>query len=163
MQNSQEVSSPGPRGRLFFDPLQCRTCRVCEVACSISHEGTARPAVARLHVALHEFQAPDLITGTVCAQCADSPCLTACPVGAMARDARTGAVVIDEALCTGCLRCRRACPWQVPARHPDRRKAIKCDLCSDRAQGPVCVEMCPLSGKALRYEPDYYLRERKDA
>ena len=35
-------------------------------------------------------------------------------------------------------------------RHPERQVAIVCDLCAGRASGPVCVEMCPLSGKALR-------------
>ena len=78
--------------------------------------------------------------------------MEACPKEAMSRDERTGAVLIDEARCIGCMLCRKACPWDVPKQHPDRKVAIKCDLCVDRADGPICVQMCPLSGKALRYE-----------
>jgi Fe-S-cluster-containing dehydrogenase component len=70
----------------------------------------------------------------------------------MSRDERTGAVLVREKRCIGCMLCRDACPWDVPKRHPERRLALKCDLCVDRAEGPLCVEMCPLSGKALRYE-----------
>ena len=76
----------------------------------------------------------------------------ACRVSAMVRDARTGAVVILEDKCIGCMRCAKACPWQIPVRHPEQKRALKCDLCSYRPEGPMCVEMCPLSGKALRYE-----------
>ncbi len=164
VQPSQETPSPAPRakGRVIFDPAWCRTCKVCEVACSIHKEGQARPAVARIHIMYDEFKTINPISGVLCAQCADAPCIEACRVGAMTRDARTGAVLILEEKCVGCMRCAKACPWQIPQKHPDRRKAIKCDLCFDRPEGPLCVEMCPLSGKALRYDPEYYGRGEGD-
>ncbi len=142
----------GQAARVVFDPGWCRTCKVCEMACSTLKEGQSRPAVARINIFYDEFAAVDPIHGVVCAQCADAPCMADCPTGAMGRHPRTGAVIIDQELCIGCMRCRKACPWDVPKRHPDRRKAIKCDLCSDHDGGPYCVQVCPLSGKALKVE-----------
>lgn len=137
--------------RIVFDPQWCRTCKLCEMVCSIYHEGEANPALARINIAFNVMQVTDPIKGTVCSQCPDAPCLLACPVGAMSRNEKTGAVVIDPELCIGCMACRRACPWDVPKRYPNQRIAFKCDLCGDREGGPLCVERCPLSGKALRY------------
>lgn len=139
-------------GRIVFDPQCCRTCRVCEAACSITKEGEARPSLARINVFLNEFLESEPVSGIVCAQCEDAPCIGACPMEAMSRDVRTGAVLVDDEQCVGCMRCREACPWDVPKRHPERKVAIKCDLCHGREDGPVCVSVCPLSGKALRYE-----------
>ena len=152
IQDRQVAHLPPPaRARVVFDPAWCRTCRVCEVMCSIAKEGTARPALARIHVCFDEFQEDHPISASICFQCADAPCIEVCPKDALSRDERTGAVVIDEKRCIGCMLCQKACPWDVPRRHPERRLAIKCDLCVERAGGPLCVEMCPLSGKALRY------------
>ncbi len=159
----ERISQPAmARGRVVFEPELCRTCHVCETACAIHHEGEARPAIARIRIYYREFETENPISGVVCTQCVDAPCLDACRFDALIRDAHTGAVRVLEEKCTGCMRCQRACPSGIPQRHPERRVAIKCDLCSDRPQGPICVEMCPLSGRALRYEPDYYTRERID-
>lgn len=144
------------RGRVVFDPAWCRTCRVCEVACAIGHEGVARPAVARINIYFNEFAESDPISGVICLQCEEAPCIEACPVEACARDAATGAVLIDAESCIGCMSCADACPWDVPKQHPDQAVAIKCDLCVGLEGGPLCVAYCPLAGKALRYEPDYY-------
>ena len=147
---------PRARGRLVFDPNSCRTCKVCEIACSIAKEGEARPSLARINIHFDEFQETDPISANICFQCQDAPCIEACPFDALNRDERTGAVVVVQEMCVGCMKCRKACPWDIPKRHPDLKVAVKCDLCCDREGGPLCVEVCPLSGKALRYEPDYY-------
>jgi anaerobic carbon-monoxide dehydrogenase iron sulfur subunit len=147
----------GARGRIVFEPKFCRACRVCEVACSITREGLARPAVARIGITFNEFQGTAPLSVRLCAQCQVALCMDACRVGAMTRDLQTGAVLITQA-CIGCMRCQKACPWGIPQRHPDRRVALKCDLCAGSAEGPACVRFCPLSGKALDYVPDYYQR-----
>ena len=140
------------RGRIVYDPQWCRTCKVCEAMCSIAKEGAAHPALARINITFDEFQEKDPISATICAQCEDAPCIDACPTEAMVEGPRTGAVLVDEERCIGCMKCRKACPWDVPKRHPERKVAIKCNLCGER-EAPLCVAMCPLSGKALRYEP----------
>lgn len=154
IQPSEEVAVP--KGRLVFDPEDCRACKVCEVACSIYKEGRARPALARMNITYDEFQLTDPISATLCFQCETPDCMYACPVDAISRDEGTGAVVIDTGECIGCMQCRQACPWDIPKYHCEREIAIKCDLCEDRAEGPACVEACPLSGRALSYEPDCY-------
>ena len=154
-----DATETTPKGRIIFDPASCRACKVCEISCSIYHEGKASASMARINIRFDEFQETDPISATICFQCEDAPCIEACPVDALSRDARTGAVIVDEELCVGCMQCRDACPWDVPKRHPEKRLAIKCDLCNDREEGPLCVEVCPLSGKALRYEAEYYVNE----
>jgi Fe-S-cluster-containing dehydrogenase component len=168
--SAPEAATTTTRRWIAFDATWCRTCRVCETMCAIVHEGAARPALARIHVTFEEFArsaaqaecpveepaaACDFVSASVCLQCADAPCVEACPSGSLSRDAETGAILVDvdpssETACIGCMRCRTACPWDVPQRHPELKVAIKCDLCAGRESGPACVEMCPLSGKALR-------------
>jgi Fe-S-cluster-containing dehydrogenase component len=121
------------------------------MACAIAHEGQARPAVSRINIRFDEFAVVDPVTGSICFQCVDAACREACPVDAISRDEATGALVIQEDLCIGCMNCRDACEWDIPKLHPDSHVAIKCDLCYDRASGPVCVQVCPLKGKALQH------------
>ncbi|MHB9032815.1 MAG: 4Fe-4S dicluster domain-containing protein [Anaerolineae bacterium] len=148
------------KGRLVFVSSSCRTCRVCEQVCAISHEGYARPAVARINIVFDEFAQPEsAVSASYCLQCQDAPCLAACPNAAMYRDPATGAVLVIEENCTGCMRCRKACEWKVPKLHPEKKIAIKCDLCSGREGGPVCVKFCPVVDKALVYSAEYYVRE----
>jgi len=146
------------KGRLVFNPQSCRTCRVCELVCSIIHEGVASPGLARLNIHFYEFEPENPVSATICHQCEDAPCIAACPADAMTREPDTGAVIILDHLCVGCMECRDACEWGVPKLHPALNIAIKCDLCTGRAGGPVCVEFCPVSGLALGYEPEHYAR-----
>lgn len=135
--------------RLVFNGDACRACRACEAACSLTHEGAVSPSLARITIAFDEFAEQAMVTASFCLQCDDAPCINACPVEAMARHPRTGAVTINAETCIGCMRCAKACPWGIPKRHPDERLAIKCDLCSDVQDGPACVRFCPLASEAL--------------
>ena len=158
-----DLKEPQPaaaKGRVLHDPWSCRTCKVCEVACSIGKEGEARPYVARMNVYFDEFNAEKPITAQLCRHCKRARCIAECPTGAMGRDERTGAVIVNAEVCVGCMTCRDACPWHIPKLHPELGIAIKCDLCMDRENGPLCVEVCPLKGKALRYEPEHYVTAR---
>jgi Fe-S-cluster-containing hydrogenase component 2 len=146
-----QVTAPRAQSRIVFEPQECRTCRACELACAIIHEGQASPTLARINVFFDEFREQNPISGRVCFQCEDAPCLDACPVEALYRDEATQAVVVDGEVCIGCMQCQDACPWGIPKLHPRRGIAIKCDLCYDRKDGPACVAICPLQGKALRY------------
>jgi Fe-S-cluster-containing hydrogenase component 2 len=139
------------RGRVVFDPAWCRTCKVCEVACSILKEGQARPALARLRILFDEFAASDPITGRLCAHCADAPCLAACPNQAMTRDGAHRRVLFIAETAPVCMKCRAACPCRTPVRHPEA-KSRSSAIMYDRAEVPLCLAVCPLTGKALRYE-----------
>jgi Fe-S-cluster-containing hydrogenase component 2 len=104
-----------------------------------------------------------------------------CPPDAIHR-AGNGEVYI-ESTCIGCGNCERNCPYgviQMGSETKDRpslwmwmllglgrapgsevhakgkdviKKAVKCDMCHGRAEGPACVQACP-TGAALRMGPE---------
>lgn len=69
-----------------------------------------------------------------------------CPVGAIRRDTKTEAVLIDRDACIGCRVCMIACPFGAITFDLDRRRPIKCDLCEG---DPRCVKFCET--RALTY------------
>ncbi len=135
----------------------CLACRECEVACSLYHEGECRPSLSRIRIACDDF-VPQLPSITVCKQCDWPACYYACVARwdkpAMTIGETTGARYIDPERCRGCGDCLRACPLmpELPVigfREAGRKRTyFKCDLCSGRPEGPICVEICP--GGALR-------------
>jgi len=54
-------------------------------------------------------------------------------------DEKTGAVIIDEKKCIGCLVCVQACPFGAILVGPGG-EVLKCDLCGG---DPKCVLHCP--------------------
>jgi Fe-S-cluster-containing dehydrogenase component len=83
----------------------------------------------------------------LCQFCEDPPCISACPVEALSKDTKTGAIRVDGSLCSGCQACISACPFAVMFFDPENQKAFTCDLC----QGdPECVKVCQLP-EALSY------------
>ena len=116
----------------------CDGCMMCVLMCSIKKAGIANPRLARLSVAFSEDDTPHRVT--VCRHCEDAPCQAACPVpDAMRLDERTGVVLVDNTLCTCCLECVEACPFESIRVGPDG-EILKCDLCGG---DPVCVRYCP--------------------
>lgn len=155
---SVAVAAVQRSGVIQVDEKKCLTCRECEVACSLYHEGECNPALSRIRVDFDDFVPgyPDI---RVCKQCDWPACLFACAARwdepAICIDEKTGARYIDESICRGCASCVRACPLTperpvVFRKRVDRKlKHFKCDLCRGRAEGPICVEICP--GSALSY------------
>ena len=152
-------------GAIAVDRSLCLACRECEVACSLYHEGQCSPQLSRIRVTFDDFVPgpPDLI---VCKQCDWPACYYACAARwdepALRIDPATGARYIDPDACHGCGDCLRACP-ATPERTVigvkrlgRKRTYFTCDLCRDRPEGPVCVQVCP--GEALRFVP---VEERK--
>jgi len=148
-------------GVIKVDRNICLTCRECEVACSLYHEEECNPALSRIRIDFDDF-VPGFPEIRVCKQCDWPACAYACAAileePAIRIDQVTGARFIDQGRCIQCGACVRACPLtperQVIFHKTENRKRVyffKCDLCKDRAEGPVCVEVCP-SG-ALTYAP----------
>ena len=127
----------------------------CEVACSFFVDGIVNPRAARIYVystLLEWMQGKMDMCDTIpferriCRQCPGiSPCMYVCPVGAISRDAQTGAVVIDDEKCSRCKLCIDACPYQACWYSEKRDNIIKCELQCVRLKGfeePPCVTAC---------------------
>jgi Fe-S-cluster-containing hydrogenase component 2 len=117
----------------------CVGCRICEVMCSLKHNGTGNPYRARLKITLPQGNAYNF-TPIICRHCKNPPpCMQACPVNAFYIDPNTEAAVIDSAKCISCMACVHACPFGAIQVGPDQREILKCDLCGG---DPVCVKYC---------------------
>ena len=143
----------------FFDQSRCTGCHTCAIACKqwkelppgplkllriYQHEAGRFPSVR-----IHYYWMP-------CYHCEAPPCLDACPVEAIWKEPKYGAVLIDAETCIGCRACYPACPYGAPVFASDDAgtKAQKCDLCIDRLEDgvpPICVLSCP--NRALDFGP----------
>jgi Fe-S-cluster-containing hydrogenase component 2 len=139
-------------------PARCTGCRVCELVCSDAHEGVFHPSKARIQVVSFDETVQDV--PIVCQQCADAPCMEACPQDAISRNPETSAVVVDRDLCIQCGACVQACVIGGDAIDPEDKLAIrlddeaemplKCDLCDGN---PQCVKYCPTEALLLTDKP----------
>jgi len=148
--NGQKVALA--RGVILADKSLCSGCRTCEMACAnFNSNGRNSPSLAR--ISLEKEYLKGEYQPKVCHQCADPPCLKACPVTALQVDRQTGtyARVIDERVCIGCQKCVEACQkyFQPPRPRLDvqKQRTVKCHLCFG---DPQCVKLCPLG--VLRLE-----------
>ena len=144
----------------------CLACRECEVACSLYREGECNPSLSRVRIEFDDFvPGPPCIA--VCKQCDWPACYYACAAhwkdSAISIDEASGARYIDPEKCRGCGDCLRACPLTpeqtvIGFKKVGRKRIyFKCDLCYDRPQGPVCVDICP--GEALTLTPAHERRK----
>ena len=129
---------------LFIDPDKCTGCRICEMACSFGKIKECNPSRSRIHVVKIERLGVDM--PIVCQHCEVAPCIKVCPVGAIAKDPKTAAVLIAERACIGCRACMIICPYGAITIDPENRTAVKCDLCEG---DPRCAKQCPTG--AIRY------------
>lgn len=124
--------------QLVVTPSRCIGCRTCEITCAFSHPIAGQPGRTRIRA--FPIRPPERGVPVVCLQCDAAACVTVCPTGALARDARTGAVRVDDDRCIRCRSCVTACPFGNMHFDDDRRCVYKCDLCGG---DPQCARYCP--------------------
>jgi len=140
---------------LMIDHERCTGCRLCELVCSVWHDGVSNPARSRIRVV--KWESEGIYVPVSCQQCDDAPCINVCPSKALARDQETQAVIVDYRLCIGCRSCVAVCPFGAISYNAMDGKIIKCDLCGGE---PQCVRFCDV--KALTYvEADRLSDNRK--
>lgn len=132
---------------------RCTGCYACAVACMDQHYDVDEEFLCFRHVLHMEQEHEDGIrfASAGCMNCDDTPCVFACPTGAVFRDEGTGFVAVRQSKCIGCHSCLLACPYGAP-RFDRNNKMHKCDGCNDRVKAgllPACVAVCPT--KALSF------------
>lgn len=164
---------------LLIDYSLCIRCDACETACADTHGGTSRldreagTTFANIHVP------------TSCRHCEHPHCMKDCPPDAIRRSV-SGEVYINDSCigCGNCVKNCPYEVIQMAAIQPGRKKpgliefllnlatgrssspallnpdtpkkAVKCDMCNDFREGPVCVRVCP-TGAAKRVNPEQLL------
>jgi Fe-S-cluster-containing dehydrogenase component len=136
------------------DLSTCVGCHACVVACA-SENGTGPGVFWRQVVTFNEDRhehLPVFHLSLACNHCRDAPCERHCPALAIARDDRTGAVLIDADRCIGCRYCGWVCPYDAPRFDASRGVMGKCTLCHHRLLGggqPACTSACPTGSLKL--------------
>jgi Fe-S-cluster-containing dehydrogenase component/formate-dependent nitrite reductase membrane component NrfD len=143
---------PGPadhptRWVKVLDQTRCIGCHACTTACKSENDvplGVTRTYVKSAEVGTFP-QVRRSFQVTRCNQCADAPCVAACPTTAMYQRA-DGIVDFDKSICIGCKACMAACPYDAIFINPDDHSAEKCNFCAHRLEvglEPACVTVCP--------------------
>ena len=131
---------------------RCTRCDDCVRACAATHDNNPR--------FIRQGPKHDhIMVANACMHCVDPVCMIGCPTGAIARDADTGTVRINDSTCIGCSTCANSCPYSairmVEIREPGGAfyvdeatqlpilKATKCDFCAGQLTGPACQAACP--------------------
>ncbi len=121
-------------------PDKCVGCRICEYVCSLQKDKVFNPTRSRIRV-VRIF--PTTNASLTCRLCEDAPCVVACPRKALTQSEENGVILVDDDLCNGCGWCFEACDFGAITLDPDKKVVRICDLCSEREEGPSCVEWCP--------------------
>jgi len=129
---------------LLVVPEKCTGCRICELVCSLTHEGVCNPAESRIGVV--NWYREGISLPMVCQHCEKPPCTEVCPANALKRNSETGAILIDPGLCMGCKMCLVVCPFGGLSLEDGQEIPVKCDLCNGEAR---CASFCPTG--AIQY------------
>ena len=129
---------------LVVIPRNCVGCRTCELACSFAHSMDGRFARSRITVTT---AGDKRFVQMTCLQCVDAACIKVCPVSALVRNEKTGAIDVDTDRCVGCSLCSKACPFGHAHFDTEAGRAVKCDLCGGE---PKCAQFCPNKALEIR-------------
>jgi carbon-monoxide dehydrogenase iron sulfur subunit len=120
--------------KLILDTEKCNGCKICELACSATHQGVFNPGKAHLKiiVASERTVEKQLKSCTLCLDCVKS-----CPAEAIFFNGKW--LDVDSELCSGCGQCIDACPEGVIYLNNDGKAAVP-DFCQG---SPSCIDWCP--------------------
>jgi len=140
--------------QIKVNPGLCTGCRLCEMECSFAHERRFGTHISRIRVNKAEHTGIDY--PVLCQFCENSPCVNACPVGALSKT-ELGTIRVNREGCTGCGTCVSACPFGAMNLHPEQGIPIPCDLCNG---DPACVKGCPTNALEI-FESRLLSREKQ--
>ena len=143
---------------LTIDHEKCTGCRLCELVCSVKHDGISNPVRSRIKVMKWEDEG--LYVPISCQQCQDAPCMKGCPVNAIFQNDDLGRVEIDYDLCIGCRTCVAVCPFGAMNFNHIDRKVAKCDLCDG---DPQCARFCEVKAIQFAASSDTSIVKKKEA
>lgn len=150
----------------FIDLSRCTGCNACVIACKQWHDIRPGPVKWLRVYQWEKGTFPDIdlrVLPVMCFHCENPACTQACPNGAIYKEEKYGAVLIDPAKCTGERKCWKACPYGTPqfAGEGPGLEMSKCNMCIDRLEqglAPICVLSCSL--RALEFGPMDALQEK---
>jgi Fe-S-cluster-containing dehydrogenase component len=151
---------------ILVDYDKCTGCRTCEAICACINCGSNKNADAQYglgnpkqsRIRVHSYN-PDMDIPNVCVQCADAPCIAACPTEADAngenkalyRDPTTGAISHNPQRCIGCGNCTAACrKGALVQNQATGHPGEACTLCGGK---PACVAHCPYDALVFEETP----------
>ena len=143
---------------LSINYQKCTGCRLCELVCSVSHDGISNPARSRIRVM--KWEAEGLYIPMSCQQCQDAPCMNVCPVKAISREESMARVMVDYDKCIGCRSCVAVCPFGAMSFNTIDRKVFKCDVCDGE---PQCVRFCDMKAVDYVNADDVAIDKKRDA
>lgn len=129
----------GRRLEIRVDTPACSGCSICEIMCSLYHEDAVNLEKARIRIA--DNNAESLYEPHICQLCEAADCVAICPEGALVQDPETMVIAVDNGLCTGCVACVEACPYNAIWWIEELERLFVCDRCGGQ---PVCIQFCPL-------------------
>ncbi len=146
---------------MLYDTTRCIGCKACVVACREANGLEPDTSLDGIHQApldlnsrtknvikLYKEGSRLSFMKAQCMHCIDPTCASACMLGSLRKDEKTGIVGYDPAYCVGCRYCQMSCPFGIPKFEFEKAvpRIVKCELCRHLiAEGglPACCKVCP--------------------
>ncbi len=144
----------------FVDLSRCIGCNGCVISCKQWHNIQPGPVKWMRVYQWESGVFPDTrihLLPIMCYHCENPICAKACPHGALYKEEKYGAVLVDADKCQSTRKCWMACPYGTPQFEedaPKNAKMSKCNMCIDRLEDgliPICVLSCSM--RALEFGP----------
>ncbi len=111
---------------------KCNGCRSCEVICSSVHANPKHSAInpARSRIQVIRYPLRDIWLPIFAGEYTKAEC------------SGRNTYVFGDTVYNECDMCRASCPSRDRFTEPDSGLPIKCDMCEDEPEGPLCVKWC---------------------